>query len=144
MREAALIGGETWRAIRIRLNRCPSRYAENEQNSEMEVKMTQYYVDDDCLTVVLPSELDDHSCQSIREEVLQYLAEDNIFCLIFDFSNTVFMDSSGIGVIISCCRHIRKVGGEMMIQNESGRVKRLLRISGIYQLTNPVSILGDE
>lgn len=106
--------------------------------------MTQYYVSGDCLTVVLPEELDDHSCQSIRWQVLQYLQEDDIDCLIFDFSNTVFMDSSGIGVIISCCRHVRKIGGEMMIQNESGRIKRLLRISGIYQLTNTMGVLGDE
>lgn len=100
----------------------------------MKEKTAQYEIEKGNLIVFLPTEVDDHTCQPIREEVLSYFEREPIEHLIFDFSDTVFMDSSGIGMIISCCRHIRKLGGQMSIQNESGRIQRLLRISGIYQL----------
>lgn len=99
----------------------------NEENA-------QYFLEGESLVALLPLEVDDHSCQLIREEILEYLEHVSVQYLMFDFSETTFMDSSGIGMIISCCRHIRKRGGQMALRGESGRIKRLLRLSGIYQL----------
>ncbi|MGN0298419.1 MAG: STAS domain-containing protein [Lachnospiraceae bacterium] len=108
----------------------------------MQEEYAQYYLDGNRLMVLLPSEVDDHTCQFIREEILEYLEHVDVEFLVFDFSDTLFMDSSGIGMIISCCRRIRKKRGQMSIQGESGRIKRLLRLSGIYQLA--VSMEGEE
>ena len=54
--------------------------------------------------------------------------------LVFDFSRTEFMDSSGIGVIIGRCRNIGYYGGEVVAQNLNDRVKKIFRVSGLHTL----------
>ena len=48
------------------------------------------------LIIGLPEEVDDHVCNGIREETDRYISAGKVQKLIFDFSKTGFMDSSGI------------------------------------------------
>ena len=53
------------------------------------------------LVIHLPGELDHHNCRNLRYETDLLLAENYITRLVFDFSKTVFMDSSGIGILLN-------------------------------------------
>ena len=52
------------------------------------------------LIIGLPEEVDDHVCNGIREETDRYISAGKVQKLIFDFSKTGFMDSSGIGILL--------------------------------------------
>lgn len=90
---------------------------------------------DKTLIVYLPKEVDDFSCGSIPKDTEHILHEyPDIRRMIFDFSETEFMDSTGIGIILSRYRRMKERDGRVAIYGADRRVERLLRISGILQI----------
>ena len=98
------------------------------------MKHAIYEVVDDRLVVHLPGEVDDHSSGRIQEETEKYLQGGGIMYMIFDFTNTSFMDSSGIGVLLGRYKRMKQLGGNVAVFGEDNRIKRILNISGIYQI----------
>lgn len=87
-----------------------------------------------CLTVYLPRELDHHSAEGIIREADRALERENIHEIVFDFEDTEFMDSSGIGVIMGRYHNINLVGGSVSAIHVSERINKLLHLSGVYKL----------
>ena len=57
--------------------------------------------------------------------------------MIFDFSETVFMDSSGIGEIIGRTKKLKYFNdSSVSVCNMSDRVDKLLRCAGIYTIVH--------
>ena len=86
------------------------------------------------LIIGLPEEVDDHVCNGIREETDRYISAGKVQKLIFDFSKTGFMDSSGIGILLGRYKRMHHIGGEVLVTGEDAKIRRLLRISGVYQV----------
>lgn len=86
------------------------------------------------LTIHLPAELDHHSSERIRKEADRIIQSRNIRCVLFDFARTVFMDSSGIGMIIGRYKMLRFMGGTVIAVRVSERMNRILTLSGIYKV----------
>ena len=86
------------------------------------------------LTVHLPSEVDHHSTELLQRETDQLIQSRNIRCILFDFGDTVFMDSSGIGMLLGRYKMIRFVGGTMAAINVKERMRRVLLLSGVYRV----------
>ena len=86
------------------------------------------------LIIGLPEEVDDHVCNGIREETDRYISAGKVQKLIFDFSKTGFMDSSGIGILLGRYKRMHHMGGEVLVTGEDAKIRRLLRISGVYQV----------
>ena len=84
------------------------------------------------LIIGLPEEVDDHVCNGIREETDRYISAGKVQKLIFDFSKTGFMDSSGIGILLGRYKRMHHMGGEVLVTGEDAKIRRLLRISGVY------------
>ena len=81
----------------------------------------KYQVQENCLTIFLPGELDHHNAEEIRKESDHLIEHNHIRYVIFDFADTKFCDSSGIGVImvvtersicwaVKCVRYIQARG----------------------------------
>lgn len=92
-----------------------------------------FQVRDTILTVLVPKELDHHSAEEIRIGADRILERENIRCIRFDFRNTEFMDSSGIGVIMGRYKNIRLVGGRVSAAHVNGRVEKIMRMSGLLK-----------
>lgn len=88
----------------------------------------------DVLILHLPTEIDHHSSREIKENTEKYLRENRIRHIVFDFSRTTFMDSSGIGALMGRYKRMRERGGSVMICHVDDRIRRLLRISGMDKL----------
>ena len=52
------------------------------------------------LTVFVPKELDHHIAEMLNQKTDWIMEQKNIRRIVFDFRETDFMDSSGIGVIM--------------------------------------------
>lgn len=102
------------------------------------MEQATYVLSGRSLIVQLPYEVDDHICKGVREETENYIREKRIDRMIFDFSRTGFMDSAGIGVLLSRYRRMKELGGDVRVSGEDPKVKRLLRISGIYQIIESI------
>ena len=94
----------------------------------------QYQVEENCLTIFLPKEVDHHNAEEIRKEADQVIAKKHIKHVIFDFSSTNFMDSSRIGVIMGRYRQIYLLGGEVWAVHVGERMKKILNMSGVTKI----------
>jgi len=95
---------------------------------------TGYEVDGMTLTIYVPKELDHHLAEKVRQEADAIMQGRLIRHIIFDFRNTDFMDSSGIGVIIGRCKTMRLYGGRVDVCNVGERIRRILHVSGLEQI----------
>ena len=99
---------------------------------------TGYEVDGMTLIIHVPKELDHHLAEKVRQESEAIIEGRIIRHIIFDFKNTDFMDSSGIGVIIGRCRTMRFYGGRVEVCNATERIKRILKASGVERIVEMV------
>lgn len=88
------------------------------------------------LIVNVSEDLDHHNAEIIREKIDKLIINENIKCVIFDFSNTNFMDSSGIGVIMGRYKNIKNMGGKVVVTNVNQRMDRIFKLSGLYRIIN--------
>lgn len=96
----------------------------------------KYEVQENCLTVYLPPELDHHNAEQIRRESDHLIEKNHIRYVIFDFADTVFCDSSGIGVIMGRYKRIFMLGGEVCAVHTNERMKKILTMSGVTKIMN--------
>jgi len=88
----------------------------------------------DILYIRLPRELDHHSGQGVKEVTEAYANACQIRLMVFDFKRTEFMDSTGIGILISRYKFMKIQGGAVAVRNVSNRMRRILQLAGIDQL----------
>lgn len=86
------------------------------------------------LIVYVPQELDDHIAGKIKAYSEEMMKTDQAKNIIFDFSNTAFMDSSGIGMIMGRYRAVQKKNGFVGVKGVGAPIHRILEISGLYKL----------
>ena len=67
----------------------------------MESANITYEAFGDTLVIHMPKELDHHNCRRLKSDTDLMLEENFVRRILFDFGKTEFMDSSGIGVLLS-------------------------------------------
>ena len=63
----------------------------------MEHMQFAYEARENTLIIHMPREIDHHSCRSMKRDTELLLGENYINRIVFDFTHTEFMDSSGMG-----------------------------------------------
>ena len=96
--------------------------------------MEEFQVIDNCLMVRLPEEIDHHKAGYICEMADWYIVKQNVEHVVFDFENTRFMDSSGIGIIMGRYKKISCFGGKVFVIHADKQIKRVLFISGMDKI----------
>lgn len=94
----------------------------------------QYEKDYGCLILRMPKELDHHQAEFLKEEADGLLLQYPVRSLVFDFADTQFMDSSGIGVIIGRCKNVRFSGGYVKAVNLNEQIQRIFCLSGLMKI----------
>lgn len=93
-----------------------------------------YKVRGNVLYALMPKEVDHHSSQEMKAEIMEARGRRPIQSLVFDFARTDFMDSSGIGMLLGRYKEMAAVGGSVFVKNVSPRVSKILEMSGIYRI----------
>jgi stage II sporulation protein AA (anti-sigma F factor antagonist) len=94
----------------------------------------KYQVQENCLTIYLPREVDHHNAEEIKREADAVIDRNHIKYVIFDFEMTDFMDSSGIGVIMGRYKTVSLIGGEVWAVHTNARIKKILTLSGVTKI----------
>jgi len=93
--------------------------------------MEQFAIIDNYLCIRMPREVDHHGAGWIRENADRLLLDEQVQNIVFDFEDTTFMDSSGIGIIIGRYRKIACFGGKVYAIHADARIRKILRASGM-------------
>ena len=93
-----------------------------------------YAVKDNCLFVMMPKEMDHHKVDAIRMKIDEYLLDHKAQNVIFDFENTRFMDSSGIGLIVGRYKKVSCFGGKIVAMHVNARIQKILLMSGLKDM----------
>ncbi len=102
-----------------------------------------YEMNGETLIVHLPEELDHHSVEKIREGTDELFLAKRIRNVVFDYGNTSFMDSSGIGLVMGRYREVRYLKGDIFITCVNQKVSRILEISGLYRVAKQAKEVED-
>ena len=101
------------------------------------------------LVIHLPRELDHHSSRNLRYETDLLLSEHYIYRIVFDFSQTKFMDSAGVGIILNRYKEMSRSGGTVALCGADRQIRRVLMLGGIAGLvehydSKEAAIAGQE
>ncbi len=86
--------------------------------------------------VALSGRLDSSTSAAFRKEIAARIVDDGP-CLVFDCSALAYMDSSGLGVFVSCLRKVLGEGGDIRLAALTPRVGMLLeltRVDKVFQI----------
>jgi anti-sigma B factor antagonist len=82
--------------------------------------------------VEVGGELDLYTAPSFRESVLEAAGDTDPPKVIVDFRQLGFIDSSGLGAIVACLKHLRERGGDLALAAPEGSgLRRLLDLTGL-------------
>lgn len=96
--------------------------------------MEDYQIIDNCLMVKLPEEVDHYRAGFICENADKYILREEVQHVVFDFEDTRFMDSSGIGIIMGRYRKIACFGGKVYVIHVDRQIQRMLAMSGLAKV----------
>ena len=100
---------------------------------------TKYELEELGLAVWVPKELDHHHADILRAEVEMLIHIYRAKNVIFDFQETVFMDSSGIGVLIGRCRNLGFCNGIVYARNLNSRIEKIFNAGGLGKIIYVIS-----
>ncbi len=101
--------------------------------------MEDFQIIDNCLMVRMPEEVDHHLASYISENADQFIMEEQVEHVVFDFEDTRFMDSSGIGIIMGRYRKIACFGGRVYAIHADRQIRRILALSGLTKIVEVLS-----
>jgi anti-sigma B factor antagonist len=84
-------------------------------------------------TVVLDGELDLASAPQLQA-CLAELTANGVKHVVVDLANLRFIDSTGIGVLVSDFKRLSEVGGSMAVRNAGPRAYRVFEMTGLVEL----------
>lgn len=86
------------------------------------------------LMVRMPEEIDHHQSSYISENADKLIMGEKVNYVVFDFEDTKFMDSSGIGILMGRYKKIACFGGKVFAVNANTRIRHLLMMSGLHKI----------
>lgn len=84
----------------------------------------------DWTVVSLYGELDIATAPSLREQLIDQV-NDGAIRLVLDLDGLDFLDSTGLGTIISALKRARTHGGDLGLVCNTARIRRLFAITGL-------------
>ena len=86
------------------------------------------------LTIVLTGEIDHHCAKSYIQAITSKIEAYNPSACVLDFQDVVFMDSSGIAVVINALRSMNRIQGQLLLSGIADQPMRVLQASGVDKL----------
>ncbi|GGE34435.1 anti-sigma factor antagonist [Pullulanibacillus camelliae] len=93
--------------------------------------------------LILKGELDAYTAPKLKETLLE-LVDIEGASVTLDLSDTNYMDSTGIGVIIAAYKKVCKNNGTLIVQGLTPRVERLFDITGLSDIITIEDINKEE
>ncbi|MGE7622344.1 STAS domain-containing protein [Viridibacillus sp. NPDC096237] len=80
-------------------------------------------------------EIDAFTAPKLREQLTNIKLTESVQ-IELDFRDVVYMDSTGLGVIVAFYKNVISAGGDMKLRRLSPRLRRLFNITGLSDIMN--------
>lgn len=87
----------------------------------------------DTLVVRLPKQLIAENRQELKQRVLDALAS-GVSSVLLDFARTGYIDSAGLGALVSLAKATRERGGELRLSNLNADLRTLFSLTKLDEL----------
>lgn len=88
--------------------------------------------------IAVRGELDLFTAPELRARIGRAI-DGGVRKLVVDLSETEFVDSTGLGVLLSALKRIRSHDGELVVLDSTGSLLRTFRVAGVEQILNVVT-----
>jgi anti-sigma B factor antagonist len=88
---------------------------------------------DDAAVVSLSGDLDLATAPRLRDELLR-LSNRGTRAVMVDLAQLEFIDSSGLGVLVSAMRRFREHGGDLALQSPKPAAHKILEMTGLTKV----------
>ena len=89
------------------------------------------------------AELDLATASGLRERVRE-MDPNGSLKVALDLTEVGFVDSSGLGAIVACLKHVREVGGDLvLVAPDASPVAKLLNLTGLEPSIGRVETVDD-
>ena len=92
------------------------------------------YIIRSTLVVRLDGEMDQLTADDLRLKLSELIIKYSVHNIIFNMRELVFMDSSGIGVIIGRYNQITHFDGEIILCELNEYIKKIVKLSGLERI----------
>ncbi|MCC5926390.1 MAG: STAS domain-containing protein [Bacteroidetes bacterium] len=100
-------------------------------------------VNNDCLMVTCKTNFTAEEVHQFQGHLLDSITDD-ISKVVFDLTETTYLDSSGIGLLVACHNSMNLLDGSVEIRNVSENIYRLLSLMRLTKRINVTSTQGDD
>ena len=90
-------------------------------------------VDDGIAVIDLKGEVDLYTAPEFKQQLLQQV-ENGVLKVIVDFSDTTFIDSTTLGVLVGGVKRLRPVGGQLMLVCSDRNIIKIFEITGLHRV----------
>lgn len=99
----------------------------------MDFAVSRAALDGDIQVIVLRGQLDAHTYQSLKAELLK-LIEDGIVKVVLDCHELEYISSAGLGVIKQMCKEFRNREGDLRLSKIPEKINRVLTLLGFSKI----------
>lgn len=92
----------------------------------------------DKVIIQIVGEVDLYNAPKVRDAINEYIDKNKLDILI-DLDEVDYIDSSGIGVLISSATDIKDIGGNLTLKCNSPNVKRVFELTRLVDFFNIIS-----
>lgn len=93
-------------------------------------------ISENTVKFILPEEVELTNAQEIKKNIYKEAFEIGIKNVILDFSKTRYIDSTGLGIIVSIHKQALMNAGAVAIINLDENIKNLLKITALDRILN--------
>lgn len=104
----------------------------------------EYYVKEQSVLIRFQGELGTLEINACKEKIMTLIEKERPMLLVLDMEQVDFIDSSAIGFILARYNQLKKYGATMMISGITPSIRKILEISGVYQLMPCVNVRPKE
>ncbi|MDD4840012.1 MAG: anti-sigma factor antagonist [Clostridia bacterium] len=88
----------------------------------------------DVLYARLSGELDEHTASSVRASLDNLIEVKHFRCLVLDFKDVDFMDSTGVGMVLGRFKKLKKSGKSLLLKRPNSQVLKVFKSCGLLEI----------
>jgi anti-sigma B factor antagonist len=90
-------------------------------------------IDDDIAAIDLKGEVDLYTAPEFKQQLLKQV-EHGVLKIIVDFTDTTFIDSTTLGVLVGGVKRLRPLGGQLVLVCSDRNIIKIFEITGLHRV----------
>lgn len=94
----------------------------------------RFYIKKNTIFIRLIGEMDQENVGNLRDKLISIIKERNVCNVVFNMKELVFMDSTGVGIIIGRYNQVKSKKGKVILCNINKNLERIILLSGLPRI----------